>query len=150
MKYIGIIILVILLLIAFDFIFYRSLPIIGSFPVIKSRIELKANGEITLVIIQKGTYQISLVSLYYKGKMIYTETGEDPEPPEINDISDLPKVKKQYKERKVYISLPKNAFDKISLTEGTIFNLECYGSFDQYLSASGCGFNVESKVIRLK
>ena len=146
-KYFIILLVIVILLISFQFIFYRSIPILGAFPVINSNIILKQNGEIVLKIDQKGTYQISLVSLYYKGKKIYTETEDESEPPEVNKISDLPKVKMPYKERVIYIALPKNIFDKISLSDGLVFNLECYGSFDQYFSASGSGFNIESKVI---
>lgn len=147
MKYFVAFLLLIILLIIFQFIFFRSIPILGAFPVIKSKIVMKSNGEIILKIIQKGTYQIDSVSLYYKSKKVYTETEEESEPSEVNKISDLPKVKMPYRERVVYISLPKNVFDKITPIEGMNFTLECYGTFDQYFSANGRGFKVESKVI---
>ena len=150
MKYFFIFTITIILLIAFQFAFYRSIPFLGAFPVIKSNIVIKSNGEIILIIVQKGTYSISLVSLYYKEKVIYTEARDDTLPVEIKNISDIPKVKMPYTERKVYIALPKNIFEKASLLEGMVFNLECYGSFDQYFSASGQGFNIECKVIHEK
>ena len=143
MKYFGWVILGIILLISFQFIFYRSVPILGMFPEIRSKIVLKQNGEIVLVINQKGTYLINYVSLYYNGKMIYTETDKETEQ---GVVKRSPTVNMPYYDRVVYITLPKNVFDKITLIDGMVFNLECYGSFDQFVSASGSGFNVESKV----
>lgn len=128
----------VVLLLCLQFFIDRSLPFIGAFPSIKGKLILKADNNIVLKIRQKGTYDICAISLYDGNTLLFKDSDiDDANTALIKLPIDWPKSTIRYRDRVIFINFPKDSHKKVTLKNGMILKLQCYGSYDQYLTASG-------------